>query len=378
MRRALRKVPFEPIAADDGRQMQRALALAQRGEGRTRPNPPVGALVVCEGVVVGEGFHRRAGAPHAEIEALRGLERKQTEGATLFVTLEPCSTTGRTPPCTDAILRCGIARVVVSVKDPNPKHAGRGLRILARHGVKVTSGVCREEGEALIAPFAKWVSVGRPYVTLKMGMTLDGRIADPAGASRWITGAAARREVGVLRRRVDAVLVGANTAIRDNPSLRRSTARRGINPWRLILDAAGRLPLDAKIFTDGQSTNTVIVATSRCPMVRRAAIEATGARVWICGRGERVNLNMLMERAGREGLLHVLCEGGGVLAEALVRQRLVDAYWFYVAPAFLGGGGTPVLGGRGWPLGLTPRLKFEEMRRVGDDMLIRAFPAEEE
>jgi diaminohydroxyphosphoribosylaminopyrimidine deaminase/5-amino-6-(5-phosphoribosylamino)uracil reductase len=377
MSREQRKASSGPGAAEDEARMRQALDLARRGEGRTRPNPPVGAVIVREGTLLGKGFHHRAGGPHAEIEALRGLERGQTEGATLYVTLEPCSTHGRTPPCTDAILRSGIARVVASVKDPNPKHAGRGLRLLARNGIDVVSGVCRQEGGALIAPFAKWIATGRPYVTLKMGMTLDGRIADADGCSRWITGASARREVKELRRRADAVLVGANTAVCDNPSLRWSAARGGVNPLRLVLDAAGRLPLDSKVFTDGQSGNTVIVATSRCPAVRRAAIEATGARVWICGRGSRVDLEELLALAGSEGLLHVLCEGGGVLAEDLVRQRLVDAYWFYVAPRFLGGGGVPVLGGAGWPLAAAPALEFTDVRRIGGDVLIRAVPAGE-
>jgi len=376
MNRLQEKALSGPQAVDEEHWMRRALALARRGEGRTRPNPPVGAVIVRDGVAIGEGFHRQAGGPHAEIGALRGLDRQQVEGATLYVTLEPCSTHGRTPPCTDAILRSGIARTVVSAKDPNPKHAGRGLRLLARHGIEVVTGACRAEGEALIAPFAKWVRTGRPFVTLKMGMTLDGRIADSDRCSRWITGERARREVRALRRRADAVLVGANTALQDNPSLRYSTAVAGVNPLRLILDGAGRVPLDSNVFTDGQSTNTVVVTTARCKEARRAAVEAAGARVWICGDGERIDLAALLDKAGAEGLLHVLCEGGGVLAEELVRLRLADAYWFFIAPRFLGGRGVPVLGGSGWPLADAPLLKLEEVRRVGGDVLIRAVPAE--
>jgi diaminohydroxyphosphoribosylaminopyrimidine deaminase/5-amino-6-(5-phosphoribosylamino)uracil reductase len=360
-------------AAADEACMRRALELAQRGEGRTRPNPPVGAVLVRAGRVIGEGWHRRAGWPHAEIEALAGLEPDQTAGATLYVTLEPCSTQGRTPPCTGAILRSGIARVVVSAVDPNPKHRGRGLRLLARHGIAVSRGVCRREGEALLAPFAKWVASGLPYLTLKMGMTLDGRIADHQHQSRWITGPAARKEVRQLRRRVDAILVGAHTAALDNPSLRWS-ARAALNPKRIVLDPNGTLPMNAKVFTDGQGQNTIVVVTSGISHARAAAIEATGARIWTCGRGRRVNLERLLARAGKEGLLHVLCEGGGELAAQLVREALVDDYWFYVAPQFLGGDGVPVLGGAGWRLADAPPLAITDVRQVGRDVLIRAVP----
>ncbi len=361
--------------AADETWMRRALELGRRGEGRTRPNPPVGAVVVGDGKVIGEGWHRRAGGPHAEIEALAGLPPECTAGATLYVTLEPCSTQGRTPPCTDAILRSGIARVVVSAVDPNPKHRGRGLRLLARHGVAITRGVCRSEGEALLAPFAKWVTSGLPYLTLKMGMTLDGRIADQQHHSRWITGAAARGEVRQLRRRVDAILVGANTATLDNPSLRWSV-RAALNPKRIVLDARGQLALDAKVLTDGQAANTIVVTTSTVPAARRAAIEATGAQLWTCGRGARVNLRLLLARAGQEGLLHVLCEGGGELAAQLVREGLVDEHWFYIAPMFLGGGGVPVLGGPGWRLADGPALQITDVHQVGRDVLIRARPGE--
>jgi len=368
-----RQMAVAGSAAADEAWMRRALELGRRGEGRTRPNPPVGAVIVRDGKVIGEGWHRRAGGPHAEIVALAGLSRESTVGATLYVTLEPCSTQGRTPPCTDAILRSGIARVVVSAVDPNPKHRGRGLRLLARHGVTVARGVCRSEGAALLAPFAKWVTSGLPYLTLKMGMTLDGRIADHQHRSRWITGSAARKEVQQLRSRADAILVGAHTAQLDNPSLRWSE-RAALNPKRIVLDARGQLALDAKVLADGQGANTIVVTTSAVPAVRRAAIEATGARLWTCGRGARVNLRLLLARAGEEGLLHVLCEGGGELAAQLVREGLVDEYWFYVAPLFLGGGGVPVLGGPGWRLADAPPLTITDVCQVGQDVLIRALP----
>jgi diaminohydroxyphosphoribosylaminopyrimidine deaminase/5-amino-6-(5-phosphoribosylamino)uracil reductase len=360
------------LTATHERWMQHALALARRGEGRTRPNPPVGAVVIKRGRVIGEGYHHKAGQPHAEVEALTGLGAR-AKGATLYVTLEPCCTHGRTPPCTELIIQNGISQVVVSVRDPNPDHSGRGLRKLRVAGIKVITGVCREEGKSLLAPFAKWITTARPYVSLKMGMTLDGRIADPNGISRWITGPAARREVRRLRKRADAILVGAGTAVTDDPSLRWSTVASR-NPKRVIVDSTGRLSPRAQVFTDGQAQNTIVATTGACPARRVGAYESAGAEVWRCGRGSRVNLESLIVKLGKAGILHVLCEGGGELAAQLIQDRLVDVFEFFVAPRLLGGGGCPVVGGRGWTLRDGPELSFLDSRRVGHDIWIRAAP----
>lgn len=349
--------------------MERALELARRGEGRTRPNPPVGAVVVKGGRVLGEGYHHRAGLPHAEVEALSKLGR-EARGATIYVTLEPCSTHGRTPPCTDLIIEKGVKRVVISVSDPNPKHRGRGLRLLRKAGVEVVAGVCEEAGKALLAPFAKWVTTGIPFVTLKMGMTLDGRIADSKGISRWITGAASRAEVRRLRQRADAIMVGQNTAVTDDPSLRWSKSAH-LNPKRIIVDSAGKLPLQAQVLTDGQAQNTIIATTQACSNERVAEYLEAGAAVWQCGRGKRVSLSILMKKLGESGILHLLCEGGGQLAEQLVRSDLVDAFEFFVAPKIIGGRGAAVVGGNGWSLKSAPELKFTETRMVGNDIWMR-------
>lgn len=356
------------------RWMQRALTLARRGEGRTRPNPPVGAVVVKRGRLLSEGYHRRAGGAHAEVEALQGLGSR-ARGATLYVTLEPCCTRGRTPPCTERIIDAGIAAVVVAVRDPNPAHCGRGLRRLRAAGISVEVGVCQDEARTLLAPFAKWVTTGLPFVTLKMGMTLDGRIADRQGISRWITGSAARREVRQLRKRADAIMVGRRTALLDNPSLRWAKAAWR-NPLRVIVDSEGKVSPGSQVFVDGQAENTIVATTRRCPDARAAAYAATGAALWRCGRGRHVSLKTLMRRLGKAGMLHVLCEGGGDLAAQLVRERLVDVFEFFVAPALLGGEGCPVLGGHGWSLGERPALQFVASRRVGNDILIRAVPKE--
>ena len=358
--------------AEDEFWIRKALQLARRGEGRTRPNPPVGAIVVRNGRAVGSGYHRRAGGAHAEVLALRQAGPR-ARNAALYVTLEPCCTWGRTGPCTDVILASGIRRVVVSVTDPNPRHRGRGIRILREKGLVVTCGVCREAGERLLAPFAKWITTRTPYLTLKMGMTLDGRIADGVGRSRWITGPSSRRMVQQMRRRADAVLVGGGTARIDNPSLLGSG-----NSFlrRITVDSSLRLPLDAKMLNDGFASQTIVATTGRSPAQRRRRYEAKGATVWVLPveRGQ-VSLRSLLRRLGSEGFLHVLCEGGGELAARLIQQRLVDRFVFFVAGKILGPGAVPIVGGGGWPLATAPEVAFVGVGRCGSDLFLEAKPS---
>lgn len=354
--------------------MARALALARRGRGLTRPNPPVGAVIVRNGRLVGQGWHRQAGGPHAEILALRAAGAR-ARGAALYVTLEPCRTFGRTPPCTQAILAAGIRRVVMAARDPNPRHRGRGRRILRRAGIDVLEGIGADEARNLIVPFAKWIVTGRPYVTLKLALTLDGKIADVGRRSRWITGAASRRAVQELRRQADVILVGAGTVAADDPSLLPKPSQ-GRKPWRVIVDARGRVAASARVLADKAAAQTVMATTRQCPRRRWQKWQRHGARVWIlpaAGRG--VSLPALMRKLGRLGMLQVLCEGGSELAAALIRNRLVDDYIFFIAPRVLGGPGpVPAVGGRGWPLAAAPKLIFTECRKLGQDILIRAKP----
>jgi diaminohydroxyphosphoribosylaminopyrimidine deaminase / 5-amino-6-(5-phosphoribosylamino)uracil reductase len=352
--------------------MRRALRLAARGEGRTRPNPPVGAVVVRNGQVAGAGYHRQAGQPHAEIEALRAAGAR-ARGATLYVTLEPCCTRGRTGPCTEAILAAGIAETVVATRDPNPRHGGRGLHWLTRNGVRVVEGICEAPAREMLRPFAKWIVEKIPYVTLKMGMTLDGRIGDAQGRSRWITGEASRRQVARLRSRSDAIMVGARTARADDPGL---LSAAGNEPWRVVVDARGEIPLGARVLNDDARRRTLLAVGAPCPPALRAAGRRNGVTVAVLPmRQGRVCLESLMRRLGEMGVLRVLCEGGGELAAELVRQERVDEFVFFVAPRLLGGGGTvPVLGGSGWPLEQTPRLRFVQTRKTGEDLMIRAVP----
>lgn len=326
--------------------MQRALALARRGEGLTRPNPPVGAVLVKNGRILAEGFHKKAGGPHAEIACLKaaGMPRRGLASATLYVTLEPCSTHGKTPPCTDAILAAGIGRVAVGATDPNPAHAGRGLRILRRAGVETVRGVCRAEAEQLIAPFAKWIRTGLPYVTVKLGMTLDGRIADASGKSKWITGPRARARVQAMRRAADAVMVGAGTVRADDPSLLPRPAL-GRKPWRVVVGED--IPASSAVLTDAAADRTLV-------------LDGT--------------LKNIVRDLGRRGFLHVLCEGGGDLAGALLRAGLADELAVFTAPALLGGSGIPAFGRDGWPLDKMPRLRILNLECIGEDVLIRAVP----
>lgn len=324
--------------------MQRALALARRGEGLTRPNPPVGAVLVQNGNIIAEGFHKKAGDDHAERVCLKKSPISDLQSSILYVTLEPCSTQGRTPPCTDLILARGIRTVVIAAKDPNPAHAGRGIRILRRAGVKVITGVCRTEAERLIAPFAKRILTGMPYVTLKLASTVDGRIADATGQSKWITGSQARTRVQALRRSADAVLVGAGTVRADDPSLLPRPSR-GRKPFRVIVGST--IPENSRVLCDEAAEQTLVM---------------------------NAPLKKVLKELGKRGIMHVLCEGGGELAGSLVRAGLVDEYALFIAPSLLGGDGFPMFGKKGWPLAKMPLLRFQTLETVGKDVLIRAEP----
>ncbi len=354
--------------------MIKAMSLAREGEGMTRPNPPVGALVVNNGKLVGKGYHQRAGGPHAEVIALKDAGGA-ADGGTLYVTLEPCSTFGKTPPCTQVIIRHGIQRVVVATRDPNPMHRGRGLSILRKSGVNVIEGVCSDQAQRLIRPFSKWVITGCPYLTLKLGMSLDGKIADLHGCSRWITGSDSRRMVQSLRRAADAILVGADTVCMDDPSLLPKPSGRR-KPFRIVVDARGRVPVSAQVLTDHARHQTIMVTTKLCSIRRRRSWLAQGAQVWIVrGTSKGVSLTDLSRKLGKHDILHVLCEGGSQVASELIRAKLVDEYRFFIAPRIMGGKkAVSAVGGSGWRLESSPMLVFTECCYLGNDIMIRAEP----
>lgn len=353
--------------------MQRALALAARGEGLTRPNPPVGAVVVKNGKIVGEGWHRRAGGPHAEPVALRQAG-SQARGSTIYITLEPCSTHGRTPPCTERILEAGVREVVIGAIDPNPKHAGRGVRLLRRRGIKVVTGICKEEATALIEPFAKVVTARRPWVTLKLGMTMDGKIADQRRQSKWITGAVARREVQSMRRRADVVMVGAGTVAADDPSLWPRPAK-GRTPWRVVVDTHGRTCPQSRVYTDEYAAHTIVALGEDVSNQRARRYARQGCEVLRVPNSRPTGVKAILQRLTELGALHVLCEGGGDLAAVLVEAGLVDEWVGFVAPRILGGTTSiSAVGGSGWLLPDLPQWQFVECKMVGKDMMLRARP----
>jgi diaminohydroxyphosphoribosylaminopyrimidine deaminase / 5-amino-6-(5-phosphoribosylamino)uracil reductase len=357
---------------DDRIWLDKAAQLAERGVGLTRPNPPVGAVVVQDGVSVGQGLHLRAGGAHAEVGALREAGTR-SRGATLYVTLEPCSTQGRTPPCTEAIVAAGIRRVVIGALDPNPKHAGRARGWLRRRGVAVRV-LPHAPSRALIEPFGSVMTRGRPWVTLKLGMTLDGRIADARGVSQWITGTAARAEVQALRRRADAILVGAGTVRADNPSLWPRPAR-GRSPWRVVVAGQQRLPADAKLFTDAHADRTLVATPAKYPATWRQRLLRNGAQWLSIPARPTAGLQSLLNQLATRDVLHVLCEGGSELAGGLMRAGLVDELVIFMAPRLLGAQGIPAFAGTGWSLATMPELRVFEVRSVGEDVLVRARPA---
>ena len=355
--------------------MKRALGLARKGEGLTRPNPPVGSLLLNrKGTCIAEAWHRQAGEPHAESQLL-SQAGDGARGGTLYVTLEPCSTHGRTPPCTEAILQAGVKRVIVGCQDPNPKHGGKGLRILSRRGLEVTTGVCQTEAQALVEPFGCWIERGTPFVTLKLATSLDGRIADASRKSKWISGTHARAEVQALRRKADAILVGSGTLRKDNPSLL-PRPQYGRKLYRVILSTNCELSPLSKVFTSGRPERTLVVTTKRAPTSKRLALAQTGAEVLtVSERQGQVSLKATLRILGKRGLLHVLCEGGGEVAASLVQQKLVDEVWLFLAPLWIGSErAISGLQGVGWSLAQAPRFRIHETRQVGDDLLVRARP----
>ena len=347
--------------------MRRALELARRG--RTSPNPMVGAVLVRDGRIIGEGWHKVCGDLHAERQALASC-RESPEGATLYVTLEPCCHQGRQPPCTDAILQAGIRRVVVGSEDPNPLVAGKGIAILRSHGVAVETGILREECDALNRVFFHYIRTGRPYVVMKYAMTLDGKIATRTGASQWITGEEARRRVHQDRDRYASILAGIGTVLADDPLL---TCRLegGHNPIRIICDTHLRIPLESRLVQTAQQTPLLIAACHPEPE-KTAALTAAGAQVLrLPERDGRVDLAALMDRLGAMEIDSVLLEGGGSLNGAMLEAGLVRRVQAYVSPKLFGGNGTSPVRGQGVALPEEAwRLENPEISRIGEDFLV--------
>ena len=354
--------------------MRRALEVAERGRGLTSPNPLVGAVVVCEGRIVGEGAHLRAGGPHAEVEAL-GAAGPAARGATLYVTLEPCAHHGRTPPCAPAVAAAGVVRVVAAMHDPNPLVGGGGAEQLRAAGVAVDVGVLADEAQRLNRPWLTAMRERRPHVTLKAAATLDGKLADVHGTSKWITGEAARQRAHRLRSESDAIVVGVTTARRDDPALTVRLAEPWPRePYRVVLDTAARLDPQARLIHAGTPARALVAVGGQAPADRVRSLAATGATVLRCRtREERIDPAALLEELFAREVRAVLVEGGGETHAAFADAGLVDHVALFVAPLLLGGrGATGVIGGPGRELKSALRLGALSVTTLGDDLLIEA------
>lgn len=333
----------------DERFMRAALKEARRGLGQTSPNPAVGAVLVVDDRIVARGHHRRAGAAHAEVECLRQYGRRIPKNATLYVTLEPCSTAGRTGPCTEALIEAGLKKTVVGALDPNPRHSGRGIELLTKSGLQVRTGVLAAECSELNEGFNKWIQTGHPFVIAKCGMSLDGRLTAAPSEGRWLTSPASRRHAHRLRAQVDAILVGAETVRSDDPQLTVRGVRGARQPWRVVLSRSGSLPAAARILKDRFANRTLV-------------FRETG-------------LDLLLRELGEKEITSVLIEGGGdVLGQAL-DQRLIDKVQVYVAPILTGG---PIVAFAAAGANSTqeaPRLERVRFEKIGQDICVSGYPA---
>lgn len=356
--------------------MNRALVLAQKARGRTSPNPLVGAVIVQDGKIIGEGYHQRAGEPHAEIYALRTAAEK-AKGATLYVNLEPCCHWGRTPPCTDAIIQAGITHVYAAHLDPNSKVAGKGIQQLEKAGIQTTVGVCAETAEKLNEIYIKHVQTGYPFVILKMAMSLDGKIATAAGESQWITSPASRQKGHEIRDQVDAILVGIGTITSDNPALTtRLSDKQGKDAIRIVLDSHGRTPTSAKVFNPESEVGVIIAVTPQASDKNIVVLEKAGAEVIVTSEKEgRVCFKSLMETLGVRGITSVLVEGGGKVNTSALESGVVDKAMCFIAPKFIGGKQAPgVFGGEGIKcLADAPKLQKLAFTQLDCDILIEGY-----
>jgi diaminohydroxyphosphoribosylaminopyrimidine deaminase/5-amino-6-(5-phosphoribosylamino)uracil reductase len=342
--------PLTSIVSDleDEIFMRAALSEARKAVGKTSPNPAVGAVLVVKNRVIAKGFHRARGSPHAEIECLANVPKDLVRRATLYVTLEPCSTMGRTPPCTKAIVRAGLKKVVIGTTDPNPQHRGRGIEELRAAGIDVNSGVLQAECSRLNEAFNKWIVSRQPFVIAKCGMSLDGRLTRPAGEARWLTSSAARRDAMHLRCEADAILIGAETLRQDNPRLTTRGVGGALQPWRVVLTRSGKLPVDSRLFSDRWSDRTLVY--------------------------RKKSLARVLAELGNREITSVLIEGGGEILGQAFDKRLVDKVHFYLAPLLTAG---PVfaVGGKGVPsTASAARLVDVQYERIGGDLKVTGYP----
>lgn len=363
------------VSEADQRYMRRAIELAERGRGRTSPNPMVGAVIVKEGAVVGEGYHERAGDAHAEINALKAAGQ-QADRAVMYVSLEPCPTHGRTPPCTDALKDARVATVVIGMIDPNPAVSGRGVSELERAGIKVRSGVIADDVRQQNEAYVKYVKTARPFVALKVAMTLDGKVATESGQSRWITSEDARSVVHRLRDEYDAVAVGVGTVVADNPRLDvRLDGADVRQPLRVAIDSGGRIPLGSRLVRSAGEVPTMVATTRQMPTKTIEALSRNKVEVVVLPEKKgRVDLEELLAELGRREMISLLVEGGPALTTAFLTERLADKCLFFIAAKMMGETGISFYGLAGESdLGKAVSLSFGRVARVGEDIMVEAY-----
>ncbi|KAA9019936.1 bifunctional diaminohydroxyphosphoribosylaminopyrimidine deaminase/5-amino-6-(5-phosphoribosylamino)uracil reductase RibD [Niallia endozanthoxylica] len=357
--------------------MKLALDLASTAKGKTNPNPLVGAVIVKDGMIVGSGLHRKAGEPHAEVHAFH-MAGDHARGATLYVTLEPCSHFGKTPPCANLVKESGVSRVVIAMRDPNPLVAGRGIKILEDAGIEVEVGVLEQEARRLNERFIHNMLTQMPFVISKVAMTLDGKIAAYNGDSKWVSGEASRQKVHYLRNEVDAILVGIGTVLADDPMLTTRIPEGGKNPIRIIIDSGLRTPLEAKI-TDCSEAETWIFTHEGVDEEKEAALLAKGVQVYAAPQGEGLDLTFILKQLYELGITDLLVEGGGEVNSAFLREGLINKFQVYIAPKVLGGRHslTPFTGKDVETMAEAVELEFDSVEHIGEDLLITAYPKQQ-
>nr|WP_282580209.1 bifunctional diaminohydroxyphosphoribosylaminopyrimidine deaminase/5-amino-6-(5-phosphoribosylamino)uracil reductase RibD [Natroniella sulfidigena] len=355
--------------------MKVALNLAKKAVGRTSPNPLVGAVIVKDGEIIGTGYHHYAGSLHAEVNVLKKVDQ-EAKGATMYVTLEPCSHYGKTPPCAKFIIESGIKKVVIAMQDPNPKVAGKGIEMLKAAGVETEVGLLKEEAAQLNEDYIKYMETNTPFVILKNAMTLDGRIATKKGDSKWITGEESREFVHRLRDRVDGILVGIGTVLADNPRLTTRLPEGGEDPARIVLDEELKIPLDAKLVTQNSSAPTIIATTKKADQSKKIKLQEAGVEIIEVETENRVDLEELLKELGNREIISVLVEGGSQVNTSFLEAELVDKLYYFIAPKIIGGkDAVPVVAGTGVDK-IKAGISIEEskIKRSGDDFLIIGYP----
>lgn len=364
------------ITNTDIEMMKRALELSKKGAGYTSPNPLVGAVIVKNGRIIGEGFHEIYGHEHAEVNAFKNAT-EDVKGADMYVTLEPCSHYGKTPPCANAIVENGIKRVFICLEDPNPKVSGQGIKILEENGIEVITGVLEEEGKKINEIFLKYITTRLPFCILKTAMTLDGKIATVSGDSKWITGEESRKYVHEIRHRVSGIIAGVGTILADDPMLTtRLEKRKGLDPVRIIADSAARIPLDAKVLNLKSEAPTIIAVTEKAEKDKINALKAKGAEIIATPTKDgKVDLNFLMNELGRRKIDSVLLEGGGTLNYSALKCGIVDKIIAFIAPKIIGGdkAKSPVEGEGLKHMCDAFLLEKPNFRRFGDDIMIEGY-----